>query len=311
MSRTKTKRYLVLLAAVGLVAAALGGTGTFASFNAEVTNSGNTFATGTLLLHDFGTTQTCTSEFDSGNLNTVTPTGCDTLFTVPSVAPGAIATANLTLTNAGSLDASVIKFDAGTGGCVNAVPTIGTLNTAATQPGPITSLSINNLTQTLVDHTTITVTDGAFTQTFVVQTTTAGGAGPITVPVVSQPTTHTFPSSSKVTVSASFGAATLCTGLQFYVIETAANHTTPVGCAYGQLSGGTCVFDPAFTLGGVGSSLANTLSLASAVNGNAAVGLDAGKDRYFVIGIKAPSTLTNSAQNKSATFDLRWHIDAA
>jgi predicted ribosomally synthesized peptide with SipW-like signal peptide len=311
MSKTKTKRYLVLLAAVGLVAAALGGTGTFASFNAEVSNTGNTFATGTLLLHDFGSSQTCTSEFDGSNLNTVTPTGCDVLFTVPSIAPGSFTTANLTLSNAGSLNASDIKFDGGTGGCADGVPTIGTLNASATQPGPITSLSINNLTQTLVDHTTITVTDGAFTQTFVVSTTTAGGAGPITVPVTSQATTHTFPAGSKVTVSASFGATTLCSGLQIYVIETAANHTTAVGCAYGQLSAGTCVFDPAFTLGGVGSSLGNTLSLASAVNGNAAIGLDAGKNRYFVIGIKAPTSLTNSAQNKSATFDLRWHIDQA
>jgi predicted ribosomally synthesized peptide with SipW-like signal peptide len=311
MSRTKTKRYLVLLAAVGLIAAALGGTGTFASFNAEVANTGNTFATGTLLLHDNGGTTTCTSEADSGNFNTVPSTGCDTLFTVPSASPGTVSTANLTLTNAGSLNAPNIKFDSGTGGCVDSVPTIGTLSSAATQPGPITSLSISNLTQTLVDHTQITVTDGVDTQVFVVSITTAGGAGPITVPVTSIGTSHTFPIGSKVTVTASFGATTLCSGLQVYIIETQQDHTTALGCAYGQLSAGTCAFNAGFTLGGIGTGLGNTLTLANAASGNAAQGLDAGKDRYFVIGIKAPTSLTNSAQNKAATFDLRWHIDAA
>ncbi len=41
MAKTKLKRYLMLLAALGLVAiAAGGGGGTFASFNAEVANTG-------------------------------------------------------------------------------------------------------------------------------------------------------------------------------------------------------------------------------------------------------------------------------
>jgi predicted ribosomally synthesized peptide with SipW-like signal peptide len=309
MSRTKTKRYLVLLAAVGLVAAALGGTGTFASFNAETTNSGNTFATGTLLLHDFGNTQTCTSEANSGNLNNVSPTGCDTLITVPAAAPGGFSTANLTLTNAGSLNASDIKFDTG-GACVDGVPTIATLSTASAA-GSVSSISVSNLTQALVDHTQITVTDGAFTQTFVTTTTTASGAGPISIPVSTVTTAHTFPIGSKVTVTASFGAGALCSGLQFYIIETAANHTTPLGCAYGLLSAGTCAFDPTFTIGGIPAALATTLTLLSGGSGNAAIGLDAGKSRYFVIGVKAPATLTNAAQNKSATFDLHWHIDAA
>ena len=71
MSRTKTKRYLVLLAAVGLVAAALGGTGTFASFTADVTNSGNTFQTGTLLLSDsVNSASACFSDTNASNSET-------------------------------------------------------------------------------------------------------------------------------------------------------------------------------------------------------------------------------------------------
>ena len=51
MSKKRFKQYLMLLTVVGLVAvAAGGGSGTFASFTAETTNAGNTFATGTLVL---------------------------------------------------------------------------------------------------------------------------------------------------------------------------------------------------------------------------------------------------------------------
>lgn len=112
MSKKRFKQYLMLLTVVGLVAVAAGGSGTFASFTAQVTNPGNTFASGTLFLHDNGGTNTCTSE--SGNLNVNPGTGvggdlCDTLFTA-DLSNGA-TTADLTLTNAGSIDAAHMKFD--------------------------------------------------------------------------------------------------------------------------------------------------------------------------------------------------------
>src|SRR3954454_3489041 len=87
MSRKRTKQYLMLLMVIGLVSIAAGGGGTFASFSAETTNAGNYFATGTLILNDKGSTNTCTSatgtgtQGNSSNLNTV-GTDCDTLFTV-------------------------------------------------------------------------------------------------------------------------------------------------------------------------------------------------------------------------------------
>jgi hypothetical protein len=98
MSKTSIKRYLMLLGAIGLVAvAAGGGAGTFASFNAEVTNNGNYFATGSLVLNDNGGTNTCTSAGAATNLNNVTTNGCDTFFTVSKfTSPSAVTTTALT-----------------------------------------------------------------------------------------------------------------------------------------------------------------------------------------------------------------------
>ena len=110
MSKTKTKRYLVLLAAVGLVAAALGGSGTFASFNAEVTNSGNTFQTGSLVLSNkVGASSACFSS-GAGNVNNVND--CGAIFTLPTnwQPGGTTVTANLTLTNTGSLTPAALTW---------------------------------------------------------------------------------------------------------------------------------------------------------------------------------------------------------
>lgn len=94
MSRKRLKQYLTLLMAIGVIAIVAGGTGTFASFNAVVEHTGNTYATGTLLLHSTGTpagsttATTCASESNSSNSNTTsttnigstTATGCAVLF---------------------------------------------------------------------------------------------------------------------------------------------------------------------------------------------------------------------------------------
>jgi len=94
MSRKHVKQYFMLLLAIGVIAIALSGGGTFASFTAETANPGNTFATGTLYLHDSVNGQTeCTSESAPNNSKVPATVGgaqpgtghaCDILFTVPS-----------------------------------------------------------------------------------------------------------------------------------------------------------------------------------------------------------------------------------
>lgn len=105
MSKTKTKRYLVLLAAVGLVAAALGGTGTFASFNAEVTNAGNTFQTGAIVLSNkVDAASACFSSTGTGNVYNC---GAVFLFTDWQPDGGTEPVKQLTLENTGSLPATL------------------------------------------------------------------------------------------------------------------------------------------------------------------------------------------------------------
>lgn len=103
----KTKRYLMLLAAVGLIAVAAGGSGTFATFNAEVTNSGNTFASGTLFLHDTpnGSATVCKSEDD---LTNNTYSSCTFLFNADLSAGS--QTATLALNNPGTISGTGLTF---------------------------------------------------------------------------------------------------------------------------------------------------------------------------------------------------------
>jgi hypothetical protein len=95
----------MLLAALGLIAIAAGSSGTFASFDAEVTNTNNTFTSGTLFLHETpnGGTE-CDSEGDlTANHNT-----CTALFTYDLSSPAQTATVDLN--NAGSINAAHVAF---------------------------------------------------------------------------------------------------------------------------------------------------------------------------------------------------------
>lgn len=119
MGRKHVKKYLVLLCVIGLVSVATG-SGTFASFSAETTNPGNTFASGTLYLHDTpngGTTCTSESATSGPNYNVNPGDGsngdtCAAFFSNASLTGGAV-TAHLALNNAGTINASDIKFDVG------------------------------------------------------------------------------------------------------------------------------------------------------------------------------------------------------
>jgi predicted ribosomally synthesized peptide with SipW-like signal peptide len=105
MSKKRIKQYLMLLTVIGLVSIA-SGSGTFASFSAQTTNSGNTFAAGTLFLHNLANgTTTCTSESQTTGPNfNIDPAGCGVLFTA-DLSQGS-TTAHLALSNAGSLDST-------------------------------------------------------------------------------------------------------------------------------------------------------------------------------------------------------------
>ena len=108
--RFTSKTYLKVLIVVGLLAVVGGGAGTFASFNATTTNSGNTFATGTLVLQNHVAAGTCLSTGAGTNTDTNANTGCDAAFNVNVQKPGDIATGQVTLQNKGNLAATVLTL---------------------------------------------------------------------------------------------------------------------------------------------------------------------------------------------------------
>jgi predicted ribosomally synthesized peptide with SipW-like signal peptide len=318
MSRTKTKRYLVLLAAVGLVAAALGGTGTFASFNAETTNTGNYFATGTLLLHNNGGTTTCTSEADSNNTNNLSTNGCDVLFKVAPLNDSAAHWAHLTLSNAGSIDATDIKFDAPTG-CSTPSSSFGpnALTTALTSGNAVSTLHFSALTGSIAAGDPILVTEAGHAQTFTAAAAAIAGATSVAVQTVNANFSYT--TAATIGTSPTFGSGNLCSGLQFMIVETNAsfNGDSPVGavsCSYGV--GDTapttpytgCAFDPSKTLFNLPSG---TMQPLLNPDNSTPTTLAAGASRYFLIGIKPSSSFGNTYQNRRAQFDLHWKIDQA
>jgi hypothetical protein len=319
-----TKRYLMLLLAVGLIAVAAGGSsGTFAGFTAEVANNGNTFATGTLFLHatDQGGS-TCTSEAATDNMNVTNVGGtCNALFTVPVLTTASgVQEAQLTLKNAGTINAGGISFGRGLTACSDGTGTItnGTLSTSiATTDTGLALLHVNALAYGIQSGTTITLDDGTNTDTFTTVGATAAGA--LTITVTPHTPAFNFASgTTNVKSSPSFGAGTLCSGLEFAIVETDnAFHDTAgnqaLGCAYGFGVDGTtngCTFDATKNIGNIPSGM-TPLTLNASTPGNTGNHLDANGTRYFLIRISPPAAggLDNTFQNKTATFNLRWQID--
>jgi hypothetical protein len=393
MSRTKTKRYLVLLAAVGLVAAALGGSGTFASFNAEVSNTGNTFASGTLVLNDNGGTTTCTSAGDAANQNNLSTNGCDTLFTVPAVTSvtGALTTAlttavngttslaftggltggsidagdsiivtsgsntqtftatagadttstsvtvtaatagfaypigstitdvsnthyaKLTLTNAGTLDASDISFKT-PAACASAAAEGSSTLTGGPLSGSPTTISFASIAVgAFKSGDPVVVSSGGHTQTFIATAPSTATS----VTVVAQAVNFAYPTGSTVSGPSFTPAGNLCSSLKLSIVETdsAFDHTLALpatGCAYGSGPGSAglgCTLNSGTTLSSVPTSL-TPLTLASGANSNSGTNLSAAKSRYFLIAVKQSGGFAdNTFQNRKASFDLTWHID--
>ncbi|HTU14419.1 MAG TPA: SipW-dependent-type signal peptide-containing protein, partial [Solirubrobacterales bacterium] len=211
MSRN-AKRYLMLLAAIGLIAVvAGGGSGTFASFNAEVENAGNTISTGTLFLHDTAGGVTCTSESATNNANLGTGDNCHTIFNASLTSSSATTYYAVTLKNAGTLNASDISVYSPTGGCTSAPGAYlsnGTLDT--TLSGAQTSITIDNLVYGMPTGTVLKIGTDTFTTSEVAQpgsSVTVTGSGTINEN-----------SGTAVQFQPSFGSGDLCSGLDMEII---------------------------------------------------------------------------------------------
>lgn len=313
MFTKKTKRYLMLLAALGLIAIAAGSSGTFATFNAETANTNNTFATGSIFLHTTkqGSSNICKSESDtSNNQNVLSTNGCDTLITIPNLSAGASGTVNLTLENAGSINASKLKIATGTLGCQNGRPNITTTNQAVSS-GAQTTINVAALPYALVKGTQITISDTSNSDTLTLASNAAASATQIDV--TGSSTTHSYSTGANVKFAVSFGAANLCSNIQFYIAETDTLGGTQKECLF-PAGAGACTFGSTHISDLNPYSYPTFDDVTSALWSGATSGtdgLDAGKARYIQIGWQAPAaaSFNNPLQNATATFDLVWHIE--
>ena len=99
-----------VLLSLGVVAGigALAGAGTFATFTAQTTNPGNTFADGTLVLSNKVNTGSACLSTGGGNTDSNANGSCDVAFNLSVAKPGDSDTANITLKDVGSLAASAL-----------------------------------------------------------------------------------------------------------------------------------------------------------------------------------------------------------
>jgi predicted ribosomally synthesized peptide with SipW-like signal peptide len=103
------KKVLLTIMVVGMVSGVLG-SGTFATFTAQTTNSNNTFAAGTLVLSDTKTGGTTCFSTGGGNTDTNSNTACDQLINATVKKPGDTASQTLVVKNEGSLAGTALKL---------------------------------------------------------------------------------------------------------------------------------------------------------------------------------------------------------
>ena len=115
MSRQRKILASVILA-LGL--AAVLGFSSFATFNAETDNPGNVFAHGTLVLSNTKQGGTACLSTGGGSTDSNVNGSCDQLFNLTVKKPGDSGSADLTLRNVGTIDASSFKVFAPS--CTNA-----------------------------------------------------------------------------------------------------------------------------------------------------------------------------------------------
>ena len=102
------KKVLMTLGTIGVAAAVAGG-GSFATFDAQTTNPGNVFSTGTLVMSNKVPTGSACLSTAGGSTDTNANAACDTLFDLEIRKPGQSGTANLTIKNEGSISAAALK----------------------------------------------------------------------------------------------------------------------------------------------------------------------------------------------------------
>jgi len=292
------KRILMLLASAGVIAVVVGGsTGTFASFNAEVQNNNNTFVTGTMFLHDTARgLNTCTSESASSNTNTgINGDTCSTNFTIANHG-GAQDTSyyTLVLKNAGTIDASSLKFYASSA-C--SPSTVGIVDGAVSGTQTTVSDIVLDGSGAYAIPGGATVSIGS--QTGLTTTAAVTGVGAVLLHLTA-PISVTNGDVVKYFPAIGGTAGNLCTAVKLSVYDMGSNagDTNPAH--------GTCVYPASCTPVTGGTTLASLPASPAAFT--VPEGLTAAQTRNLLIEV-SNGDLGNSYQSQQAAVSLGWHID--
>lgn len=337
MSKKRIKQYLMLLTVIGLVSIA-SGSGTFASFNAEVTNNGNTFATGSLYLHDTVVdvnNTACMSESTPSNSNVPATVGganpgdaCSVPFTVPNsqFAPNGLLNGSAP---AGATASITVEGWQGSGGLEFAIPAGHEVQISQ---GGLTDICTTGASSTSAGATTITFNGSCTLANSYATGAVISSYGPFIAHLELKNAGTIDGSGLKfqlngtgcdITTPGLNGTTTLCDNLDFAVTETnsswtasvdqaTGNTTGALGCAYPVAAGG-CTLASSTNLGNLATRTGatwDTLGLSSIAADRQPTGVDASTTRYLLVEIW-PGDLQNQDMGSAATFDLVWHMDQA
>lgn len=281
----KNRRWLFLLLAAGLIALGAGG-GTFATFNAQTTNPGNSFATGSLYLSDQANSGTaCFSFTGSNNQNTGSNSGCGTVIDVTGEQPGSTpdttdATGTVTLSNVGTL-AGTLTTDVSS--CVDHVPTETTTGNVTATSNTISGIA--SMTGITVG---MTVTDGTHPSYLTNAYVTSVGSSSVTI---SSAASGTATGDSLTFQSSSTGS--LCSALDAFV-------AVGTVCYYGNCpTGDTGSSSDASLSGLTGNIFSTPLALSAGASKTVTIGL------YLV---SNGSGTENNLMDLSSTFDMTFTL---
>jgi hypothetical protein len=189
----RTKKILILAMCAGAIAY-LGGSGTFAIFTAETTNSGNGVTSGTLALGNTNNTTSTTCYSYSGTVVYNAYGSCQPLWnTTGNVAPGQLAQSKLTVENTGSVDASVFYLSAPWPRTTLASPA------NAGSPTTILVTAGNGFTSTtLTAGSILQISYGSWVETLTVGSVGATAGGNTTINISSGTLVHNYPTGARV-----------------------------------------------------------------------------------------------------------------
>jgi hypothetical protein len=229
--------------------------------------------------------------------------------------------ANLTLTNAGSIDASGISFKRGATACAAAYAEgHTTLNMGTVTPGVSSGGTLTFSTTTAGGFHSgdpVVVHQGVHYQTFIA----TGTATNTTVTVTAQPWNFAYTTAAIVSGPEFNGGSPqdLCAGLKLSIIETGSGFdpdmSTAAGCATGNtgtpVAPSACDLSVGTTLSALTTNLTPLTLASGGGSGNTGTLLKANGTRYLLLAIHyTGANFDNTFQNtKTTAFDLTWHID--